>query len=94
MSDPSDRYSLISSIFRRRFGTEPEFLVRAPGRVDLMGSHTDYNLGHVLTMAISRDLWIAGRARHDTMVRVYSMGLNDEQCFDVASLTLGAGPAG
>ena len=89
MSDHSDRYGLISSIFHRRFGTEPEFLVRAPGRVDLMGSHTDYNLGHVLTMAISRDVWIAGRARHDTIVRVYSMGLDDEQCFDVASLTLG-----
>ena len=89
MSDNSDRHGQISSIFHRRFGTEPEFLVRAPGRVDLMGSHTDYNLGHVLTMAISRDVWISGRARHDTIVRVYSMGLDDEQCFDVASLTPG-----
>jgi galactokinase len=85
----NDRYNLISSVFRRRFAVEPTFLVRAPGRVDLMGSHTDYNLGHVLTMAISRDVWIAGRPRLDHIVRVYSIGLDSEQCFDVRSLTPG-----
>ncbi len=90
MGDDRDRYNLISSVFRRRFAADPAFLVRAPGRVDLMGSHTDYNLGHVLTMAISRDTWIAGRVRPDHVVRIYSMGLDDEQCFDVRSLTSGA----
>ncbi len=89
MCEHSDRYNLIASVFRRRFDTEPEFLVRAPGRVDLMGSHTDYNLGHVLTMAISRDVWIAGRVRLDPIVRVYSIGLDSEQSFDLRSLTLG-----
>ena len=43
----------------QRFGSEPELWARAPGRVDLMGSHTDYNLGFVLTLPISRDTWIA-----------------------------------
>ncbi len=89
MSEHNDRYNLMASVLRRRYGTEPEFLVRAPGRVDLMGSHTDYNLGHVLTMAISRDVWIAGRARPNPRVRVYSMGLDSEQSFDVRSLAPG-----
>ena len=89
MCDHPDRYNLISRVYRRRFASEPSFLVRAPGRVDLMGSHTDYNLGHVVTMAISRDTWIAGRVRPDQVIRIYSMGLDDEQCFDVRSLIPG-----
>ena len=87
--DLHDRYDLISNVFRSRFKADPAFVVRAPGRVDLMGSHTDYNLGHVLTMAVSRDVWIAGRARPDRRVRIYSMALNDEQYFDLGSLAPG-----
>jgi galactokinase len=88
--DQHDRYHLISNVFRSRFMADPTFVVRAPGRVDLMGSHTDYNLGHVLTMAINRDVWIAGRARADAAVHIYSMGLDDERGFEVQSLVSGA----
>jgi galactokinase len=70
------RVELIAARFRERFGGEPELWARAPGRVDLMGSHTDYNLGLVLTLPISRDTWIAARRRDDGMVRVYSMNLD------------------
>ena len=45
------------------FGGAPAVWARAPGRVDLMGSHTDYNLGYVMTMTIDRDTWIAARPR-------------------------------
>ncbi|MFN2227846.1 MAG: galactokinase family protein, partial [Anaerolineae bacterium] len=38
--------------FRARFGYEPQGLYRAPGRVNLIGEHTDYNDGFVLPMAI------------------------------------------
>ena len=53
----------------------------APGRVDLMGSHTDYNLGHVLTLPIGRDTWIAAMPRDDRRVRLYSLNLDDEATF-------------
>ena len=53
----------------------------APGRVDLMGSHTDYNLGHVLTLPIGRDTWIAAAPRDDRQVRLYSLNLDDEVSF-------------
>lgn len=89
MCTDAERYSLMSEAFRRHFAGAPTFLARAPGRVDLMGSHTDYNLGHVLTMAISRDIWITGRARADSAVQIYSMELDEEQSFDVRSLTRG-----
>ena len=53
--DSQARVETIAASFRERFASEPEVWARAPGRVDLMGSHTDYNLGFVLTLPISRD---------------------------------------
>ena len=69
--------------FTQLFGGEPEIWTRAPGRVDLMGSHTDYNLGYVLTLPISRDTWIAARPRDDRSVRAYSLNVDEECCFDL-----------
>jgi galactokinase len=45
--------------FHHHFARPPTLLVRAPGRVDLIGAHTDYNDGFVLPMAIDRDAWLA-----------------------------------
>jgi galactokinase len=59
--------------FADHFEGAPTIWVRAPGRVDLMGSHTDYNQGYVLTLPIDRDTWIAARPRADDMVRVHSL---------------------
>ncbi len=77
------RAEQVAARFRERFGGEPELWARAPGRVDLMGSHTDYNLGFVLTLPISRDTWIAARRRDDEIVRVHSMNLDAEDEFRV-----------
>lgn len=77
------RAGRVASRFRERFSGEPELWVRAPGRVDLMGSHTDYNQGFVLTLPISRDAWIAARRGNDGTVRVHSMNLDDEDEFQV-----------
>jgi galactokinase len=67
--------------FLRRFGEEPSFLARAPGRVNLIGDHTDYNDGFVLPMAIDREVWLAVRARPDRRVSVYSMDFEEEVSF-------------
>jgi len=74
--DSHARAEGVAASFRERFTREPELWARAPGRVDLMGSHTDYNLGFVLTLPIDRDTWIAARRRDDATVRVYSMNLD------------------
>ena len=69
---------LAVQLFREEFGGEPEALLRAPGRVNLIGEHTDYNDGFVLPASIDRDLCIAVRARSDRLVDVRSE--NREAC--------------
>jgi len=80
------RKSLMESSFVDHFDTDPILFVQAPGRVDLMGSHTDYNLGYVLTQAIDRNTWIAARPRPDGMVRVTSLNVKGASEFDLASI--------
>lgn len=75
------RAGRVATCFREKFASGPDVWVRAPGRVDLMGSHTDYNLGFVLTLPISRDTWIAARRRDDGVVRVHSMNLDGDDEF-------------
>jgi len=59
--------------FEKRYKSAPSTWVRAPGRVDLIGSHTDYNQGFVLIQAIDRDIWIAASPRSDGVVRISSL---------------------
>jgi len=63
----------ISAPFAERLGQSPRWVVRAPGRVNLIGEHTDYNDGFVLPLAIDRAVWIALRPREDRIVSVYSI---------------------
>lgn len=58
--------------FHEHFGAWPDHLWRAPGRVNLMGDHTDYQGGLALPMAIDRALWVASRPRQDGVVRAGS----------------------
>ncbi len=58
--------------FQQRFGAVPTVEVQVPGRVNLIGDHTDYHEGFVLPMAIDRVLVLQGRPRADRRVRVYS----------------------
>ncbi len=51
-----------------------------------MGSHTDYNLGYVLTLPIGRDMWIAARPRTDRFVKLYSLNLDAESRFSLAAI--------
>ena len=60
--------------FRDVFGSTDGLVVgRAPGRVNLIGEHTDYNEGFVLPMAIERDVVLVGRAVRGGTVRAFSM---------------------
>ena len=51
--------------FRTTFGRAPEFTARAPGRIEFIGNHTDYNGGTVLGAAIDRGVWVALARRDD-----------------------------
>ena len=73
--------------FRSRFGTDPSWLVRSPGRVNLIGEHTDYNEGFVLPMAIDRAVWIALRARAGRDVVATSLDFAEEKAFSLDGRT-------
>lgn len=66
----------LQAIYQQRFQQEPEIGGRAPGRVNIIGEHTDYNHGFVLPMAIEHDTVILGRTRQDTVVRLYAANLD------------------
>ncbi|MEL6309754.1 MAG: galactokinase, partial [Chloroflexota bacterium] len=68
----------VTQTFKETFGDTPFELVSAPGRVNLIGEHTDYNDGFVLPMAIDREVWIAFVPTHTPSVRIISLDLEDE----------------
>lgn len=65
------------------FGAAPSFLARAPGRVNLIGEHTDYNNGFVLPIAIDRDVALVGAPRNDMLVRVHSLDFDQRAEFSL-----------
>src|SRR4030067_329741 len=82
---------LVRQTFENTFHDKPAFIVRAPGRVNLIGEHTDYNEGFILPMAIDRAVWIALRPRVDRRVIVHSLDLEKRGEFDLDGLQRGSG---
>ncbi len=77
--------------YQERFGERPQLVVRAPGRVNLIGEHTDYNDGFVLPMAIDRAIWIALEPRADATIQVYSLDLAEDGAFDLSNFAHSGG---
>lgn len=73
----SGRAAQVAGEFERIFGEPPTVTADAPGRVNLIGEHTDYNGGFVLPMAIPQRTWVALSRSGDDHVRVWSANLND-----------------
>ncbi|CAI8026751.1 Galactokinase, partial [Geodia barretti] len=69
--------------FNVRFGHQPEFIVSAPGRVNLIGEHTDYNDGYVFPVAIDKYLNIAASKRSDRQVHLHALDMDEECIFSL-----------
>jgi galactokinase len=69
--------------FSARFHQLCTVIAHAPGRVNLIGEHTDYNDGFVLPIATEQETCVVVAARDDHLVRVYSTNLNDQQTWPV-----------
>ena len=82
MQDPH----AIRDAFTARFGVRPRLIVRAPGRVNLIGEHTDYNEGFVFPIAIDRETFVAARSRPDHTVRAYTAQFSQEDSFDIGHI--------
>ena len=76
---PQDQalYNRVTASFAGRFGHTPDLVVRAPGRVNLIGEHTDYNDGFVLPCAIGPATMVAISKRHDNNVEVIAADFGD-----------------
>jgi len=74
--------SSVAANFRARFGPEPR-LFSAPGRVNLIGEHTDYNDGYVLPIAVDSRTHVAAAPRDDRRFRVYSAEMGELLEFDL-----------
>jgi galactokinase len=93
-----DRIEMLKAALETEFGPVADSvsaqIVRAPGRVNLMGDHTDYNEGHVLPAAIELDTWIAFRRRTDGFVRVVSRHWREPESFWIDRVEPVRGPGG
>lgn len=74
---------ILTRTFREVFGEGAAVVAAAPGRVNLIGEHTDYNEGFVFPVAIDRTLGMAVAPRPDRMVRLYSVNFEAEALFPV-----------
>lgn len=74
--------SQLKKKFRKRYGKEPR-IFRAPGRVNLIGEHTDYNDGFVMPAAIDFYTRVAAAVREDHTVSIHSVNFSDDIEFDL-----------
>ena len=79
----AERIALLGEQFIEQYGVSPELIVQAPGRVNLIGEHTDYNDGYVLPVAIDRSALIAVARRPDRTVRLRALDFSDQVVFSL-----------
>ncbi|MCX6620456.1 MAG: galactokinase [Acidobacteria bacterium] len=79
--------SLVSELFEKQFGARPEAIERGPGRVNLIGEHTDYTLGFVLPIAIDLATFAAWRRTSSGLLRVFSTSFGQQRQWPVGGFT-------
>jgi len=84
--DQSGRYAALAEEFRHRFAREPEAFVSAPGRTEVVGNHTDHNLGRVLAAAVNLDTLAAVAPREGSVATLYSAGYAEPFVVDLSDL--------
>jgi N-acetylgalactosamine kinase len=84
----ADRIDALSARFRQCYGRRPQFVVSAPGRVNLIGEHTDYNALPVLPMAIDRNILVACAEAGDRRIRLHNTDPRFRSCeYDLADVS-------
>ena len=88
VANPQLQGASLTTRFRQLFGTTPQ-MVRAPGRVNLIGDHTDYNDGFVMPMAIGFYTWVASAKRNcdDRILEAYSEHFDEKITFSLDALS-------
>jgi galactokinase len=73
--------------YRLLYLSEPSIVVTAPGRVNIIGEHTDYNSGYALPLAIDRSVIIAAGKRNDHQLHLHSTDLQSSVAVSLSTLT-------
>jgi galactokinase len=81
LPDLSEQARHVTEIFTRQYGQAPAWVAAAPGRVNMIGEHTDYNDGFVLPMAIDRYVVMAGGPAQGDSFTAYSVDLDEARVF-------------
>ncbi|MBL3658495.1 galactokinase [Fulvivirga sediminis] len=77
----------IKSTYSEEFGGAPEIIVRSPGRINLIGEHTDYNLGFVLPAAVDKSIYMALGKSGSKKSRLVSVDQDEDFSFDISQPT-------
>lgn len=86
---PLELEAAAARAFKAEYGADAEIAARAPGRVELLGNHTDYNGGLVMAAAVDRYTAVVGRARPEREGRVYAANFEGSARFPLADVTRG-----
>ncbi len=70
--------ALVLHLFEQQFQCSAELICHAPGRVNLIGDHTDYNDGFVMPLATEGAVWMAVRPIKERSVRLYSIDFDEQ----------------
>jgi galactokinase len=81
-----DENSEVITHFKRLYGHRPVHIVRAPGRLELLGNHTDYNQGLVLALAVDKFVYLASAPRKDGRIELSSTAFPERECFSTSQL--------
>src|SRR6266851_3106196 len=73
-------------LFKRHFGYTPVHLVRAPGRLELLGNHADYNEGLVMSLAVNKYIQVASAPRLDGKIELVSAAFPERELFWMSDL--------
>ena len=84
----------ITEIFQQKFGTAPAFIARAPGRVNLLGEHVDYNDGFVLPAAIDRVTYVAFSLADSNLTTLWAADFDQKAVFSPITLAAKTQPDG
>lgn len=76
----------VKNVFKDKFGKEAAVVSRAPGRLEILGNHTDYNAGTVLSVAVDRYMHIAAAPSGDSSCTLWDDILQQERKFDVNAI--------
>ena len=76
----------IRTVFKNAFGLSPSHVVHAPGRLELLGNHTDYNEGLVMALAIDKTISMASSPRQDGRIELVSSAFSERDSFSIDTL--------